>query len=70
MTELFAASRRIDEERSVSVVELADTTIAIEGVTAIFGRDATRGAVRLSPEATEQVRQILNEWHECNKEVK
>jgi hypothetical protein len=69
MKELFAASRMVAEDRSVNVTELSDRSIAIEGITVLPDRDVLRGAVRLSAEAMEEVRQLLNEWHECNKEA-
>lgn len=68
MTELFAASRKVAEDKSVRVVELPDSSIGIEGITLLADGEVLRGAVRLSAEAVEQVRQLLNEWHECNKE--
>ena len=68
MTELFAASRKVAEDKSVHVVELSDSSIGIEGITLLADGEVSRGAVRLSAEAVEQVRQLLNEWHECNKE--
>lgn len=69
MRELFIASRMVAEDRSVNVIELSDRSVAIEGITVLPTRDVKSGAVRLSAEAMEQARQMLNEWHECNKEA-
>lgn len=66
MKNLFTEARRLDEKRSVNVTELADTSIIITGITSQLFQPATVGSIRLSPEALEQIRQILNNWRKCN----
>lgn len=64
MKELFSESKQVDELRSVSVSELADSSIGITGVTIDLEGLATPIGIRFSEEAIEVLRQILNNWKE------
>jgi hypothetical protein len=67
MRELFIASRMVAEDRSVNVVELPDSSVDIEGITVLPTRAVRVGSLRLSAEGMEQIRQLLNDWHESNR---
>lgn len=63
MEKLFSESIQVDHLRSVSVSELADSSLGITGVTIEKTGTATPTSIRFSSEATEGLRKILNNWH-------
>jgi len=68
MRELFIASRMVAEDKSVNVIELSDSSVAIEGITVFPAGSIKAGSLILSAEAMEQIRQMLNDWHESKGE--
>lgn len=71
MSKLFSEAVRIDEDRSVSVVELPNSGVSIEGITIDeFDGDVSRGTILFRHDAAETLRGIINRWHEAKEEEK
>ena len=71
MSKLFSEAVRIDEDRSVSVVELPNSGVSIEGITIDeFDDGVGRGTILFREDAAETLMGILNRWHEAKEEEK